>query len=69
MIAEAMPTITKIVFALVAVGLLVPALFNVLRASQPRKPPRRLRDPYKPQPVSERRYNRLWVVDRDHDEP
>lgn len=60
-----MPLATKILFLVVAMGLLVPALYNVYRAGTPRKPPRRRRDPYKPQPVSERRYSRLWVVDRD----
>lgn len=59
------PLIGKLIFLGVGVGLLFPAL---RRAVMPRRPPRRLRDPYKPREVSQRRYSRLWVVDRDHQE-
>lgn len=63
---EHMPLITKLLFIAVGIGLLTPALYNVWRAGTPRKPPRRLRDPYKPRQVSQRRYDHLWVIDRDH---
>lgn len=68
MIAEAMPLITKLLFLAVGLGLVTPALYNVFKASNASQ---RRYDRYRnrnPKPVGQRRYDRLWVVDRDDNE-
>lgn len=58
-----MPLITKILFVVVALGMLaVPIAIAHFQS----RPPRRSRMPAsRIEPIGNRRYNRLWVVDRD----
>lgn len=62
------PAATKILFIIIGMGLVAPALHNVFRASNmhdrryDRSRNRRQR------PVSQARYNRLWVIDREDHE-
>lgn len=58
-----MATGTKLAFIAVGLGLLAPALYNLLKATtfQERRYDRHRNR--KPKPVGPRRYSRLWVVD------
>lgn len=65
MIAEALPTATKILFGLVAIGLVAPALYNVFKAT-PVRDRHYDRNRYRHnKPVDVKRYRNLWVVDRE----
>lgn len=58
---ETLPIWSKVLFVVIVLGMLSPAIYNLLKATtfqpQPRK--RKSKTPV----LSERRYRRLWVVD------
>lgn len=62
---SAMPTVTKILFAAVAVGLTFPIWLAVIQDTTRRQRRYDRRRNRQVKPVSEQRYRRMWVVDRD----
>ena len=61
--SQAMPTTVKLLFIAVGIGLFIPVIYNVLKATtfQPR-PRRRRHDQPK---ITEARLRHMWVVDRE----
>lgn len=58
---ETLPIWSKILFIVIVLGMLSPAIYNLLKATtfQERTRKQRRKNPV----LSERRYRRLWVVD------
>jgi hypothetical protein len=56
----------KVLFVVIGVGMLMPAIYNIVKSTtfQERRYDRTRNTKVKP--VGQRRYRNLWVVDRDH---
>lgn len=55
-----MPLITKLLFFAVGWGLTIFVILAFMRGATARPAPR-----YRIEPIGRRRYNQLWIVDRD----
>lgn len=66
--AEGLALWAKVLFVVIGVGLLMPAIYNIVKATtfQERRYERNRNSKLKP--VSDARYRKLWVIDREQED-
>jgi hypothetical protein len=63
---QAMPIAVKVLFVVVVLGMFVPVIYNILKDTTLRTPPKRTRKTKVKTPaISEARLRHMWVVDRE----